>query len=542
MKIVSIKALEENLKLFLTNPETTDDLDEAYRQAKVILKYKENSSYANYAIALRETKEENRTAPLVNFTSVIKQYENIIKNDKNFIEAYLMLSNIYKETDKQKQADILLKAHKQFPDHYVVMFDLANIKLYHTGEKEEALELFTKCVQKLPQVDSAWTSLATAYLMNRDLEMAKTCYETALTINPDKLKAILGLGVYHFEKAEFKKAREFYDKSLMVNKDSFWGIFNIALLEILEGGFEKGLELYEKRDKKHYIAKYGGEAFPELMKEDVSKNSGKKIVIIKEQGFGDDIMFSRYLLPFKKLGYKITFAAAPELIDLFHASPDLDGIKITNHVPSCDVTTFDNRTFLLSLPHLLSKFNKKRPAELKVDINRIDKTKIKLSKKLVTKLKSKNLKVGISWSGSPKHWRDKNRSINIEKLEGLFKNENVEFFAIQKVYKESDRHFINKHKNLSNCSEELKDFCHTAFILDKMDLVLTVDTSLVHLAGSLGIETYMFLPVVPDWRWGLKNEQKWYKSVQYLRQKSIDDWSSPIEKAEKLLKTKLSSS
>ena len=106
MKIVSIKALEDNLKLFLTNPETTDDLEEAARQANVILKYKEKSSYANYAIALRETQEANRSAPLADYSKVIRKYENIIKNDKNFIEAYLMLSNIYKNTDKQKQADI----------------------------------------------------------------------------------------------------------------------------------------------------------------------------------------------------------------------------------------------------------------------------------------------------------------------------------------------------------------------------------------------------------------------------------------------------
>ena len=541
MKIVSIKALEDNLKLFLTNPETTDDLEEAARQANVILKYKENSSYANYAIALRETKEANRSAPMANFSKVIRKYEKIIKDDKNFIEAYLMLSNIYKNTDKQKQADILSEAHKQFPDHYVVMFDLGNIKLYHTGEKEEALELFTKCVQKLPQVDSAWTSLGTAYLMNRELEMAKTCYETALAINPDKLKAILGLGVYHFEKTEFKKAREYYDKSLMVNKDSYWGIINIALLEILQGGFERGLELYEKRDKQQYIRKYGGEAFPELLKEEVTKNSNKKIVIIKEQGHGDDIMFSRYILPFKNLGYDITFATAPELAGLFRASPDLDEIKITSEIPSCDITTFDNRTFLLSLPHLLSKFEKKRPPELKIDIKRIDSKKIKFSQKLLKKLKSKKLKVGISWSGSPKHWRDKNRSIEIKNFENLFENSNVEFFAIQKVNKESDKNFIEKFKNLTNCSEELNDFCHSAILLNQMDIVLTVDTSLVHLSGSLGKETYLFLPVVPDWRWGLKNEQTWYNSVQSLRQDKIDDWKSPIKKAEKIIKTKLSS-
>ena len=196
---------------------------------------------------------------------------------------------------------------------------------------------------------------------------------------------------------------------------------------------------------------------------------------------------------------------------------------------------------MLSLPHLLSKFEKNRPPELKIDIKRIDSKKIKFSQNLLKKLKSKKLKVGISWSGSPKHWRDKNRSIDIKNFENLFENTNVEFFAIQKVNKESDKSFIKKFKNLTNCSEELYDFCHSTLLLDKMDLVLTVDTSLVHLSGSLGKETYLFLPVVPDWRWGLKNEQKWYRSVQSLRQEKIDDWKVPLKQAEKIIKTKLSS-
>ena len=117
MKIVSIEALEENLKLFLTNPETTDDTVEASRQAKTILQYKKDSSYANYALALHETQEANRCAPMADYSKVIKKYEKIIKNDKNFIEAYLMLSKIYEQIDKQKQADLLEKANKQFPDH-----------------------------------------------------------------------------------------------------------------------------------------------------------------------------------------------------------------------------------------------------------------------------------------------------------------------------------------------------------------------------------------------------------------------------------------
>ncbi len=540
MKIVSIEALEENLKLFLTNPETTDDTVEASRQAKTILQYKKDSSYANYALALHETQEANRCAPMADYSKVIKKYEKIIKNDKNFIEAYLMLSKIYEQIDKQKQADLLEKANKQFPDHYVIMYDLANIKLFHTGEKEQALEYFMKCVQKLPQVDSAWASLGTAYTMNRELEMAKTCYETALSINPDKLTAVLGMGVYYFENANFKKAREYYERSLMINKDSFWGNFNIALLEILEGNFEKGMELYEKRDKEHYVKKYGGGIFPEIFKENVVKGSNEKIVVLKEQGFGDDIQFARYLNHLQKLGYDVTYAAAPELLDFFKLSPDLDKIKISSSIKIDDVTAFDYRTFLISLPHITSNYIKEKPEPLNIDMKRINNKNLTIPEKLKKSLGSEKIKVGLCWSGSPKHWRDKNRSIEIKNFKNLLKNSNIEFFAIQKVYKKEDEKFINNYKNFHNCSDVLSNFLHTAYLVDKMDLVLTVDTSLVHLSGSIGKETYLYLPKVPDWRWGLKDKQDWYKSVHLLRQKDIDDWSIPLKESEKILK-KLSS-
>ncbi len=540
MKIVSLKALEENLKLFITNPETTDDTEEAARQAKTILKYNKDSSYANYALALHETEQANRCAPMADYSKVIKKYEKIIEKDENFIEAYLMLGKIYEQIDKQKQHDILAKAHKQFPDQYLIMFDLANIKLFHTGEKELALELFTKCVQMLPQVDSAWASLGTAYSMNRELEMAKTCYETALSINPDKLSAVLGMGVYYFENADFKKAREYYERSLMINKDSFWGTFNIALLEILEGNFEKGMELYEKRDKEHFVKAYGGSAWPELLKKDVVKGSNEKVVVLKEQGFGDDIMFARYLNHFHKLGYNVTYAAAPELLDLFKLSPDLDKINISSSIETNDVTTFDYRTFLVSLPHITSNYIKGKPEPLKIDMKRINNKDLNIPEKLKKSLSSKKIKVGLCWSGSPKHWRDKNRSIEIKNFQNLLKNKNVEFFGIQKVYKKEDKKFINKYKNFHNCSDVLSNFVHTAYLVDNMDIILTVDTSLVHLSGSIGKNTYLYLPKVPDWRWGLKDKQDWYKSVHLLRQRDIDDWSIPLKESEEILK-KLSS-
>ena len=109
-----------------------------------------------------------------------------------------MLIKIYREVDRDKEYELLIKANKVFPEHYLIMFDLANLMCFKTGEKEKGLELFSKCVQKLPMVDTAWAALGSAYLLNRNLEMALKCFETSLAINPENLTSTLGIGVYHF--------------------------------------------------------------------------------------------------------------------------------------------------------------------------------------------------------------------------------------------------------------------------------------------------------------------------------------------------------
>ena len=87
---------------------------------------------------------------------------------------------------------------------------------------------------------------------------------------------------------------------------------------------------------------------------------------------------------------------------------------------------------------------------------------------------------------------------------------------------------------------DLKDFLHTAYLVNKMDVIFTIDTSLVHMSGTLGKKTFLFLPLVPDFRWGLNKNQEWYPNLELLRQAKIDDWTQPVKEAKKLIK-KLSS-
>ena len=113
---------------------------------------------------------------------------------------------------------------------------------------------------------------------------------------------------------------------------------------------------------------------------------------------------------------------------------------------------------------------------------------------------------------------------------------------LQKVYNKDDAKNLKKFKNVYNLTDHLNNFMDTAHLIEKMDIIFTIDTSLLHVAGTMNKKTYLFLPKVPDYRWGLKETQDWYPSVNLLKQKEVDDWNYPLEKCDKIIKDTLSSS
>ena len=145
MKIRSIDALEKELKVYLASPHTSNNMKNAVSMAEKILEVKKNSNYALYAMALHEVCMANRVAPMADYTKAIENFKNLIKVDPKFIEAYLMLAKIYREIDANKEYELLVEANKVFPDHYLVMFDLANLMCFKTGERKRIRIIYKMC-------------------------------------------------------------------------------------------------------------------------------------------------------------------------------------------------------------------------------------------------------------------------------------------------------------------------------------------------------------------------------------------------------------
>jgi hypothetical protein len=194
---------------------------------------------------------------------------------------------------------------------------------------------------------------------------------------------------------------------------------------------------------------------------------------------------------------------------------------------------FDYHCPVMSLPHALKTTVDTIP-------NQVPYFSVNQTKKQTWQARlgqKKQRRVGFVCSGNSGHKNDHNRSISLQSLQSLF-DLPVEFHCLQKEIREDDVGFIQSQINIRTHSEFLHDFSDTAALIDAMDLVISVDTSVAHLAGALGKETWILLPYVPDYRWMLEREDSpWYPTATLFRQSVMGEWGSVIDDISHLLKS-----
>ena len=289
-----------------------------------------------------------------------------------------------------------------------------------------------------------------------------------------------------------------------------------AETKLILGDFQDGWNLYRFRWKKEDFEIYRYSQFKKL--ESTNNLENKKILIWHEQGFGDIIQFSRYIPELINLGAIITFEVPKDLISFFKKQFDCE---VTDRVSTNQL--FDYQAPLLNLPFLFKTLINTIPLNqsyLKVQEKIIDwKEKLKLSK---TKLN-----VGIAVSGNPDYPDNHIRSIPLEKMKSLFQQAN--FFIIQKELDTKDKIFLEDLTDIKFLGDDINNFLDTAAIVENMDLIISIDTSLIHLAGALGKKSFLLLSLASEWRWLIdRRDSPWYKSIKIFRQKFIDDWDSVI--------------
>ncbi|MFA6196737.1 MAG: tetratricopeptide repeat protein [Sulfurimonas sp.] len=367
-------------------------------------------------------------------------------------------------------------------------------------------------------------ALATQYYKEEDFTNAQQTYLQVIELNPSNAVAYTNLATCFFVQNLLSEATECYLVANQVDPNYIQAIYNYAHLLLLQKKYAEGFVYYRTRYHEQIRGnKLGGVAYPPTQLQGNENLRGKTLYISHEQGFGDTINFIRYLPLFEETGAKLLVYVPESMHKLFALSyPNVVFI-----VPENDIS-FDYNTPLLEAPYLFGTTYENIPfgeKYLHVDAKDLQnfRTKHDLNKSNV-------LKIGFNYQGSQGVDAVKNRSIELSlMLEYLGKIPHAELYCLQYERSEADDILLEK-EGIINLGMEIQDFYDTALMIESMDVIVSIDTSFLHLAGALGKKSFALLKYHPDWRWGLGDEQtNWYKNFTLIRQSKPHDWRGVLE-------------
>ncbi|QWD94697.1 tetratricopeptide repeat protein [Polynucleobacter sp. MG-Unter2-18] len=452
-------------------------------------------------------------------------YENALSLKPDYVEALLNKSTSLKELKRYEEAIALAEQALVVDPHLAEAWANKGVALNQLKRYDEAITQYDQALSLKPDYVEAWLSKGNVLNQLKRYDEAITQYDQALSLKPDYVEAWTNKGIALKESKRFEEAITHFDKALTLKPSYAEASWNKSLSLLLQGDFENGLPLYESRWALHKTSEVSSKRFfdkPTWLGEE--SLDGKKILLHFEQGLGDFIQFCRYVKLVADLGAKVILEVPRSLASLMKNLEDISELVIEGQ----ELPFFDYQCPLLSLPLAFkTKLNTiPSPKEYITLNNHHDKTiewKIKLGSKL-------RPRVGLVWSGNPHHNNDHNRSLLLRDLLPFLPNK-FEYITLQKEVREVDKLTLDINPHVLSFSNDLNDFLDTAALIDQLDLVISVDTSVAHLSGALGKKTLLLLPYVPDWRWLLDREDSpWYPSIKLYRQPAIGDWNSVFDK------------
>jgi hypothetical protein len=294
---------------------------------------------------------------------------------------------------------------------------------------------------------------------------------------------------------------------------------------LCDGDFERGWKLYESRRDKPGFANY--DLDPSTIWLGDRPLQGKRLFVHCEQGAGDTIQFIRYLPLLKATGAIRTVAVQQPLVSLLGQVDPACKVIAEGLLPD----RYDYHCPLLSLPFALGTTLETIPPMPRPLVAGPAEV-ARFSRLLGPRVRPR---IGLVWSGNPDHDDDHNRSIAFSRLAPLL-GDGEDWIAIQKDIRDTDRPAVEAAPRLARYGDQLADFADTAALISHLDLVISVDTSVAHLAGAMNRPVWILAPFDPDWRWLLgRDDSPWYPSARLFRQRATDDWEEVIARVRREL-------
>ena len=578
-----------NLATILQNQHRTEDAIRSYQQALMVnpnyfkaihglaTAYHKNGELEAALSCFDQVIDQNPEHPGVRFNKAILLFERGEYRDT----IRLLMETMVAEPETLGTHLYIGKAHLELNDYGNAIFNFeAHLKadpgslpailglgeaLLKSDNHSQALKYFQKvisikknypqahnnlaiCYQSLRNLTSAQASYqnavsmdpgnaiyhnnyGTLLLMMDLLDEAVSSFEKALFIRPDYLDAMVNLGNAHMNAKNFDTAEKLFNKALSQSPHQNYALWHRALLRLLLGHYLEGFQDYEVRENCDFLKlekrlfdalRWKGDSHPE-----------SSILVYCEQGFGDSIQFSRFLKPLEDLFKDVYLECPPQLVRIFNTILPQDKVFARGK----KLPRFDYVCPLHSLPHFLGTTVENIPSSSNSYLKPpLPPSLSEEATSLIESLeKNPNFLIGIVWAGNPHQTNDLRRSLTLDYFLKIKSLRGIQLVSMQKELTASENNLLIENQ-IPSLGVHAADFGDTALILNKLDLLITIDTAAGHLSGALGLQTWILLSYAADWRWMEDRiDSPWYPFVRLFRQSSPGNWDSAFEKLVKAL-------
>jgi tetratricopeptide (TPR) repeat protein len=396
------------------------------------------------------------------------------------------------------------------------------VVLQMQGKVPDALAAYRKAVELAPELPEANQNFASIIRDSEAMQRAVAGFRRRIVENPSDADSYNSLANGLRELGRHDEALEAYAKAIALQPDFAEARFNRAMVLLQVGDYERGWPEYEWRLK---TATHSIPATRFSVPMWHGRETARTVLLHAEQGLGDTLQFARFApLAAARCG-AVVLECQPELRPLLLTMKGAPRVVARGD----PLPVFEMHAPLMSLPALLGTTLATLPWDgpyLQAPHERVTAWRKAFSKRRA------HFNVGLVWAGRPQHWDDFNRSIPLAKFAPLGRVPGAAFFSLQLGDPAAEAKAPPDGMAFFDLTEAIRDFADTAALISFLDLVITVDTSVAHLAGAMGVPTWVLLARAPDWRWHIGREDSpWYPSVRLFRQARDGDWSGAIDAA-----------
>ncbi|MCL6433920.1 MAG: tetratricopeptide repeat protein, partial [Leptolyngbyaceae cyanobacterium HOT.MB2.61] len=476
----------------------------------------------NLAVALHEQGK---------LDEAIAQYQQALRLKPDYPDAHNNYANALRARGQVEEAIHHYRMAIAYNPGYADAYNNLGLALYAEGEFGQAADCYRQAIALRPNYPQAHNHLGNALKELGDFKQAVEHYRQAIALKPDYAKAYNNWGNIFRDEGDLTTAIQYYDQAIGIEPEFAEAHWNKALTLLIGGHLQQGFAEYEWRWRVKLPSFHPMRSFPAPLW-DGSPLQGKTIFLHAEQGMGDIIQFVRYAALVAERGGKILLECHPPLVNLLKRIPHIQQVIPYGSTPP----PFDVHAPLMSLAYILGTTLETVPAIVPY-LTAPSEPALPLPEQDGDRETTPPpLKVGFVWSGNPENPYNRFRTIPLTHLLPLAAIPGVHLYSLQKDPSPADLELLAAHPEIRDLQGQLTDFVCTAALINQLDLVISVDTAITHLAGALGKPVWLLLPYAPDWRWLLgRSDSPWYPTLRLFRQPSQGDWAGVMEQVKRAL-------